>query len=108
MLSRRCRRPGVRQVVLPPEAYGFGCPVCGTTHDVPAYVVADPGVSQELLWTSRDTRVVTVEPGGASPDGYRIGRITPACGTGGATYVVAASAVDPSVRDSVVVEVLPF
>lgn len=100
--------PAVRQVVLPTSAYGFGASICGTTHDLPAWVMADPAVSQELLWFSRDPGIVTVEPGGTSPDGYRIGRITPVCGGLGSTWVVAASAVDPSVRDSIAVEVLQF
>ncbi|MGH7563909.1 MAG: hypothetical protein ACREK5_05755 [Gemmatimonadota bacterium] len=100
--------PPVRQVVLPSDTYAFGASICGTTHDLPAWVVTDPGVSQELLWVSRNPGVVTVEPGGTSPDGYRIGRITPVCGGLGSTWVVAASAVDPSVRDSTLVEVFQF
>lgn len=87
--------PAVRQVVLPSHGYGFG--ECGLSATVPASVEADPSVSHELRWVSRDTLAATVDPGG---------RVTAGCHgdqSARTTHVVAMAVADTTVRDSVAV-----
>ena len=89
--------PPIRQVVMSPSGYGFGGGNFVT--QLLAFVVADPGASTELVWTSTDSTVVRVEQDGT---------ITSACRTvTGDAWVVANSAVEPEIRDSVSVTVFP-
>lgn len=85
--------PDVRQVVLPSHGYAFG--ECGLSATVPASVEADPSVSHELHWVSRDTLAATVDSAG---------RVTAECHgdqSARTTYVVAMAVADTTVRDSV-------
>lgn len=92
--------PAVRQVVLPSHGYAFG--ECGLSATVPASVAtvpasveADPSVSHELHWVSRDTLAATVDSGG---------RITAECHgdqSARTIHVVAMAVADTTVRDSV-------
>ncbi len=83
--------PSVRQVVAAPFAYGFGWG--NLKAPLVAYVEADPGVSQAVVWSSRDSTVARV-----TPDGI----LTSVCrSSSDSTWVVATSAADPSQRDSV-------
>jgi hypothetical protein len=87
--------PAVRQVVLPPIAYGFGDG--NITALIPAHLEADAGVSRELLWASRDTAVARVAQDGT---------VTSACRDApGSTFVVASAVADPAVQDSLPVTV---
>jgi hypothetical protein len=86
--------PPVRQIVLPPYGYGLGG---NYSSRIIAYVEAAQGVSREVVWTSRDPAVASV-----STDGVVTGQCR---ATAGKTWVVAASALDAQVRDSVSVEV---
>lgn len=83
--------PPVRQVVASPGGYGFGWGNLQVT--LVAFVEAAPGVSTEVQWSSRDTSVAVVTPGGV---------LTSRCRDAfGRTWIVAASVPDPSVQDSV-------
>lgn len=99
--------PAVRQVVLPPFAYGFGRVVCGTRHGLIGYVLTDEQTSREMLWESRDPNVVSVEPGETSTVEGSSAWLIPQCAadSGSSTYVLGMSQADPSVKDSVQVSI---
>lgn len=86
--------PPVRQIVVPPNSYGLAG---NYSASIIAFIEAAPGVSKEVIWSSRDTTVARV-----STSGIVIGQCR---ATAGKTWVMAASAVDPRIRDSVSVEV---
>ncbi len=86
--------PDVRQVVVPAYGYSFGGNMSDRLH---ALVEAAPGISREVAWLSRDTSVVRLSADGS---------LTTRCrATPGKTWAVAASIVNPGVRDSIRVEV---
>jgi hypothetical protein len=88
--------PPVRQVVVPPWAYGFGEGNM-TRPPIHAWVLADPGLPTGVTWVSRDTAVVRV-----AADGGITAVCTP---TRRSTWLVASAVADPAVRDSVGVTV---
>jgi hypothetical protein len=86
--------PAVRQVIAEGNVgFGWG----NMTGFLNAKVEADSNASHELRWLSRDTTVVTLTSAGA----YR----TKCRRSYGETWAVAASAVNPSLRDSLIVGV---
>jgi hypothetical protein len=87
--------PAVRQVVLPSHGFGFGWG--NLTASLSPQVVAAPGVSHGVTWLSRDESVVTVSANGEIRSRCRA--------TYGSAWVLASSAVDASVSDSVAVTV---
>ena len=88
--------PPVRSVYLGHGGYGFSGRIA---HQLSVVVDVAPGVSKEVAWMSTDTSVVVVDTAG---------RIRSRCRTvAGEAFVVAHSLVDPAVRDSVGVSVLP-
>jgi hypothetical protein len=90
-LSQLPEAPEVRQVVAPPWSYGFGRG--NMQHRLEAKVVAEPNVSQEVVWVTRDSSVIRMLPDGT---------LTTRCrSTWGQTWAVASSVVAPSVKDSV-------
>jgi len=90
--------PSVRQVVLPPTGYGFGDG--NISVEVPAFVEAATGVSQELLWRTSDSTVVSVSQSGKITSGC-LQRLDSA-------WVSATSVVNATVGDSVLVTVWPM
>lgn len=87
--------PPVRQVVTAPYAYSFS--YGNYTDRLYAFVEADSGVSQAVNWSSRDTTVARI-----TPEGF----LTTACRkTTREAWMIAASAIDPRLRDSVSVTV---
>lgn len=93
VIELRADAPQVRQVVLPPTSFGFGDG--NLALGVEAYVEADEGVSHLLNWATSDSAVVSVT---------RTGTITSRClEKPDSAWVIAASAVDTTVRDSVFV-----
>lgn len=91
----RDNAPPVRQVVVPPYAYGFGDG--NVSARVVAHVEADEGVSTAVLWSSRDTTVAHITSEGV---------VTSTCrDRPGSTFMVASAVANESVRDSVAVEV---
>lgn len=91
VIQLRADAPSIRQVVLPPYSFGLGGG--NVTTGVGAYVEADAGVSHALRWVSSDSTVVSVTQNG---------QITSRClQRPDSVWVTAASAVDPTVRDSV-------
>lgn len=87
--------PAVRQVVVPPFAFNLGDG--NVTTAVQAFVEADSSVSQEARWSTRDSLVVRITPEGT---------MTSVCrDSSDSTYVVASAVADPSVKDSVRVNV---
>ncbi|HEX6576580.1 MAG TPA: hypothetical protein VF042_16550 [Gemmatimonadaceae bacterium] len=96
-LRRVANAPALRQVVVDPTKHEYTR--AGVAGRIAVVVLADDSVSHDLTWTSRDAGVATV-----SADGV----LTTSCRkTTGSTYIVAASSVDPAVRDSVTVTVAP-
>jgi hypothetical protein len=95
VLTRLPGAPAVRQVVAAPFGYGFGWG--NLSAQLVAYVEADPGVSREVEWVSRDSTVARVTRGG---------NLTSVCrSTPGSTWVVASAVADRSVSDSISVGV---
>lgn len=94
-LTRLLGAPPVRQVVAPPGGHVY---LDGNlTARLDAHVEAEPGVSQEVIWTSRDTTVARVTAEGELRSVCRRTR--------GETWVIARAAADPSVQDSFPVSV---
>ena len=88
--------PDIRQVVTLPYGFGFGY---GNYRDsLRAKLVAAPNASTRILWFSRDTAVVAVDPNGQL--------VTRCRKTYGETWAIAYAESDPSKRDSTNVSVL--
>jgi hypothetical protein len=94
--------PAVRQVVLAPYDYGFGIAVCGIRGEVSGFALTDGAVSGEIVWVSRDPRLVVIEPHDTLLDGHNTAWMTIPCDApvGSSTYVIGMAKADPSVRDS--------
>ena len=83
-LRRQPDAPPVQQVVVGgPNGYA-----AGYEEQLWARVLADPGVSREVTWSSSDTSVATVTPDGFMTAGCR--------DTSGLAYLTATSVADPT------------
>jgi hypothetical protein len=89
--------PPVRQVAVAPFSYGLFA--ANLVERLTAYVDADANQSHAVSWTSRDSSVATVTSAGVMTSMCRR--------TKGTTWAVATSVADPTVRDSLSVEVWP-
>lgn len=67
--------PAVRQVVLPPTGFGFGDG--DLSLGLAAHVLRDPGVSDDVTWSTTDHSVVTVDDEGRMTTRSN----DPSCGT---------------------------
>lgn len=99
--------PPVRQVVLPPHDFRIARSLCGTPREIDGYVFADEHVSSGIIWQSRNPAVLAVVPQADVAEGHHRAGLIPPCDVpaGATTFVVGISQADPSVRDSIEVEI---
>lgn len=99
--------PPVRQVVLPPYDFRIARSLCGTPREIDGYVFADEHVSSGIVWQSMNPEVLTVAPQADVAEGHHRAGLIPPCNVpaGTTTFVVGISEADPSVRDSIEVEI---
>jgi uncharacterized protein YjdB len=81
------------QLLLGTRALGL---TIGRTSNLSATVAGDPGISTEVMWSSRDPAVATVSASG----------LVTATGRG-VTHLIAQAVADPNARDSLVITVTP-
>jgi hypothetical protein len=99
--------PAVRQVVLPPYDFRIARSLCGMPREIDGYVFAGEHVSRGILWESRNAELLTVVPQADVAEGHHRAGLIPPCSVSAAatTFVVGISEADPSVRDSIEVEI---
>jgi hypothetical protein len=98
--------PAVRQVVLPPYDFRIARFLCGTPREIDGYVIAGEHVSSGIIWQSRNPELLAVVPQADVAEGHHRAGLIPPCNVpaGATTFVVGISEADPSVRDSIEVE----